>query len=143
MSKYTHKYWLHNSVKEMKIFSNLFDCDLSATVHYKELSESQFSDLTWKPSEINEIVLPLLRERYQDRCFTAFRFHLSYFQFQNQFLACFVIRDVSVNCEIFKHKSLSIGFLRPSINGLHKIPQSHSWFFLIKLTLQTSTSINT
>ena len=81
MSKYTHKYWLHNSVKEMKIFSNLFDCDLSATVHYKELSESQFSDLTWKPSEINEIVLPLLRERYQDRCFTAFRFYLSYFQF--------------------------------------------------------------
>ena len=94
----------------------LLECDLSATVHYKELSESQFSDLTWKPSEINEIVLPLLRERYQDRCFTAFRFHLSYFQFQNQFLACFVIRDVSVNCEISKHKFLSIGFLRPSIN---------------------------
>ena len=38
-------------------------------------------------SEINEIVLPLLREKYEDRCFTAFRFHLSYFQFQNQFLA--------------------------------------------------------
>ena len=120
----------------------LLECDLSVKVHYKELSESQFSDLAWKPTEINEIVLPLLREKYEDRCFTAFRFHLSYFLFQNQFLACFVIRNVSVNCEISKHKSLCIGFLKPSTNGFHKIPQSHISFFLIKSTLQTSTSIN-